>query len=132
LDVKEKNDYEIFIKQERIRESEIITAYTDGELKAKQLYQEQLDMALAEKEKERSEKELALQKEAEALAKAENAKAEKEKEKAEKEKEKAEKEKTISKLHTAVKRFYEMKLSIEEISETVDISIEEVKDILGI
>jgi predicted transposase/invertase (TIGR01784 family) len=97
LDVKEKNDYEIFIKQERIRENEIVTAYTDGELKAKQLYQEQLDMALAEKEKER-----------------------------------AEKEKTISKLHTAVKRFYEMKLSLEEISETVDISIEEVKDILGI
>ncbi|MFQ3575638.1 MAG: Rpn family recombination-promoting nuclease/putative transposase [Cytophagales bacterium] len=51
--------------------------------------------------------------------------AEKEKERAEKEKERAEKEKAISKLHRTVKRFYEKGISIEEIAEDMDISIEE-------
>jgi predicted transposase/invertase (TIGR01784 family) len=120
----EKADYESFIKQERIRESEIITAFTDGELKAKEQYQEQLDKALkqeaealAKAEKERTEKEEALKKEAEALDKAE--------------KERAEKEEAQSKISNAVLKLHSKGIGEEDIAETLDIPLEQVKAVLA-
>jgi predicted transposase/invertase (TIGR01784 family) len=117
LDATEKADYETFIKQERIRESEIITAFTDGELKAKKQYQEQLDKALAN--------------ETEALAKAEKEKAEKEKERAEKEKERAEKEAALSKITNMVHNLNTKGISKEDIAQMAGLSEIEVDNILN-
>jgi predicted transposase/invertase (TIGR01784 family) len=113
----EKADYESFIKQERIRESEIITAFTDGELKAKEQYQEQLDKAL----KQEAE---ALKKEAEALAKAE-------KERTEKEEALKKEAEAQSKITNAVLRLHSKGTIESDIAESLDIPLEQVKAVLA-
>jgi hypothetical protein len=70
-----------------------------------------LEKERAEKEKERAEKEEALKREAEAKQK---------------------ELETLSKLHKSIKLFFSKGFSVEEISDSMDISIEEVKDILGL
>jgi len=109
----EKEEYEIFIKDQRNKESEVKTAYTDGVSDAKKTFLpiiEQKNKILEQKDKilEQKDKEL-----------------EQERQKAEQERQKAEQER--QKLIITVKKLKEKGFSIDEIIEMTNLSKEEIE-----
>ena len=83
LDPVEREEYDAFVKYQRIRQNEIKSAIFDAELELKQAYEDK-DSAIARAQKAQQEKELAI---------ANEQKAQQEKELAQQEKEQAQKEK---------------------------------------
>lgn len=123
----ERVAYDLFVKEQRIRDAEIESVLVDAQIK----HEEQLLKTLAEKESALAEKESALAEKESALAEKDTALAEKDTALAEKESALAEKEKTRSALVNMVKRLKNKGFTDEEIAEDTGLSTEEIRDILS-
>ncbi len=111
----DKEAYEQYMKDIRDRESEIATAFFDGQDLVRAESMKLISEALALAEKERAEKESAL--------------AEKEKERAEKEKERAEKEKNRAALINTVIEFTVLGIDVDKIASITGLTIDEIRAI---
>ena len=116
----ERVAYDLFVKEQRIRDAEIESVLVDAQIK----HEEQLLKTLAEKESALAEKDTALAEKKSALA-------EKDLALAEKDLALAEKEKTRSALVNMVKRLKNKGFTDEEIAEDTGLSTEEIRDILS-
>ncbi len=114
LSAEEKVAYNNYIKAERIRNSEITTAYSDGVFDTKKVYSEKL-----EKEKLKTEQQKKLAEEQRKLA---------EEQKKLAEKERTEKEQLKEKI---IKTLYSQENSAEEIANILNIPVDEIKKIIG-
>ena len=109
----EREAYDLFVKEQRIKESEIESARIDIQLKHDKIQQE------------------LLAREADALALAEKERAEKEKERAEKESALAEKEKNRSALAQTAKMLLSMNVSKADIAKNIGLTPDELEELLS-
>lgn len=109
----ERVSYDLFVKDQRIKEAEIESVLVDAQIKHEQIHLQ------------------SLAREAAALALVENERAEKEKERTEKESALAEKEKNRLALAQTAKMLLSMGVSKDDIAKNIGLNLEELDDLLS-
>ena len=120
----EKEEYDNYIKEQRIREGEIHTAFFDGQFDARK----QLEPLLEEERKQKAE---AQKREEEERKQKEEERRQKEEERRQKEEERLQKEEAQKRIEKTIHRQYNRGASKEELAKDFGMSVKEIERILG-